>query len=678
MNAASRSPLSSMQHRAYQIDLGRQVETPEFVIQTIRQHAEWGYDTLILYLEDGYRFPSHPEFAKPWAWTQEQMEGVVDVATQNGIKVIPVVPALGHAAYFLSHSAYRHLGEKRAMYGPDELPILSGQICPSLKESLTFLEDLFRDVAPFCTAGILHVSLDESLDLGICSLCKKEVDRMGHGGLFLRHLQNLHAIMAQMNLRMGIWGDMCYYFPEIISHIPKDTVVFDWFYYPFDRLPRVELFNFREIDSAGALRKAGLEVWACPNNGPFFCEIAPPFFDRLDNIRSWWRYGEKTGCAALALTSWSPNYASVELNSIVNAAAADLWLAKRPLTNRQMLKNALRRCYGEKAISSLPALEILNRHQLAGHWRYQIVRNRLAKIATLEDSSESRAAVRDCARVLRRLETKSRDIPAALLHTVRIRDYYAHKQRLGEYGSMLMARSRREAQEHRVVACRKTIRQILDLTAQCQTRLRIGMRATRALWKTTRYAQNPNPLLTCMENDRAELKELERSLRRAQKKPETSMESNPLLPVRHFLVRVRSRKPCLQGLQVQISTRNADRPLDILHTLYLLEFTADAGQRERAFVHTHAVPIPEHIPDGPLCVRLCATGLGEVDIADPVLLEGTRHRTPTAITAVKGRAIHATRLLENGWATLGDIAPQGGFPTPDLFSKENWVELLIP
>jgi len=39
-----------MQVRSFQIDIGRQVETPEFVMRAIPRHAEWGYNALTLYL----------------------------------------------------------------------------------------------------------------------------------------------------------------------------------------------------------------------------------------------------------------------------------------------------------------------------------------------------------------------------------------------------------------------------------------------------------------------------------------------------------------------------------------------------------------------------------------------------------------------------------------------------
>lgn len=68
---------------------------------------------------------------------------------------------------------------------------------------------------------------------------------------------------------MGMWADMLDYVPEAIGMLPKDVMGYDWFYYPLKRLPRVELYNFAEVNITSAFRKHGLDVDGCPNNGAF-------------------------------------------------------------------------------------------------------------------------------------------------------------------------------------------------------------------------------------------------------------------------------------------------------------------------------------------------------------------------------------------------------------------------
>lgn len=649
-----------MKKRAYQIDLGRQMEKPEFVMEYIPKHAQWGYNILILYLEDAFCFPSHPEFAKPCAWTPEEMQKVVDCASANGMGVIPVIPALGHTGYLLKHPKYRHLSELRETKGEDGLPVLAGQVCPSLPETLDLLSDLFRDIAPYCTAGYLHVSLDESLDLGKCQLCQSRLEKEGKGGLFLEHLNKLHSIVSGLDLRMAVWGDMLYYFPEIIDGIPKDVAVFDWYYYPFKNKPRVELHNYREVDSAGNLRRAGLETWASPNNGPFFCEITPPFSDRLENIKSWWDYGRKNECFGLAVTSWAPSYSSCELNFLVNAAAADLWLNDSAIENNKMLEHGLERMYGNAGAAALPALELLNKHQLAGHWKYQVLRSPLIKLATQDAPKTSLNAIRDCESVLR----QAGDYPPAILDTVRLRDYYAHKEWLGQAGSKFLFNARQEIERGETAKGIRFISDVRELCENCVERLPVAVSATKALWEAHRYQEDENKLLKILMDDMESLPRLDKFLEEAEKNPAIVFESCELLAARQLLVTVHNRKPCLQGLNVQVSCDG--KTFESVHGLWLLEFTADAGKPDADFWRIHSIPLPEKFTDKTLRVRFQSIGVGEFDISNPLLTVGGQQIKPVRLLGVSGQISNESCILqENARVTIGAPAPERGFPDFD-------------
>ena len=102
-----------------------------------------------------------------------------------------------------------------------------------------------------------------------------------------------------MGLRMGMWADMLALLPAAIPLLPRDLIAYDWYYYPFARLPRVELHNFAEIDLAAPLQARGIEYWGCAMNGAFRYEPMPVFGDRLANILSWWKRCRRVGCRRL-------------------------------------------------------------------------------------------------------------------------------------------------------------------------------------------------------------------------------------------------------------------------------------------------------------------------------------------------------------------------------------------
>ena len=72
----------------------------------------------------------------------------------------------------------RDLNELRA---PDGSPLEQGQVCPLHPQMLEVADTLIRDIAPFCTAGKVHVGLDESFSLGRHPLSIAEIREVGLG-----------------------------------------------------------------------------------------------------------------------------------------------------------------------------------------------------------------------------------------------------------------------------------------------------------------------------------------------------------------------------------------------------------------------------------------------------------------------------------------------------------------
>jgi hypothetical protein len=309
--------------RAFQWDLARQVERLDVLLKLLPRYAEWGYQELYLHLEDAVEYPSLPGVARADAYSHRALVRLVDTAARHGIRTVPIVNLLGHTQYLIKVPALRDLNELRA---PDGSPLERGQICPLHHETLSVAEKLLRDTAPFCTSGKVHVGLDESFHLGKCPRCRAEIAERGLAAHFVGHVNRLHTLTAARGLRMGLWADMLNFIPSAIARLPRDVIAYDWYYYPFKRHPRVELFNFAESDLATPLRARGIEYWGCPMNGAFRYEPLPIFKDRLANLRSWWRRCAQTNAGGFLVTSWEAYRLALEMTTVVDAAAASLWL----------------------------------------------------------------------------------------------------------------------------------------------------------------------------------------------------------------------------------------------------------------------------------------------------------------------------------------------------------------
>jgi hypothetical protein len=330
--------------RAFQWDLARQVERLDWLLRQLPHYADWGYQELYLHLEDAVEYPSLPGVARADAYSYRDFERLVAAAGRSGIKVVPIVNLLGHTQYLIKTPALRDLNELRA---PDGTPLERGQICPVHPRTLEIAGKLLRDMAPFCTAGKVHVGLDESFALGRHPLSRAEIAEIGLAAHFGRYIQRLHGLAGGLGLRLGLWADMLALLPEAIPLLPPGTIAYDWYYYPFARHPRVELRNFAECDLATPLRAQGVEYWGCPMNGAFRHEPLPVFGDRLANLRSWWTRCQRVGAAGFLVTSWEASRLALEMTTVIDAAAAGLWLEPEIDHHADMLARGFARVFAK-------------------------------------------------------------------------------------------------------------------------------------------------------------------------------------------------------------------------------------------------------------------------------------------------------------------------------------------
>ena len=567
--------------RAFQWDLGRQIEKPEFLMNWLPRYAEWGYEQVYLYLEDAFDFPSVPGVGRHRAWTPPQMDKFVAEATRRGLEVIPIAPLMGHASYLLKNKKLLPFSESRDAKGK---LINGGQLCP-LHEGMPKLAcKLIKDLRPYCTAGIVHVGLDESFSIGTCPLCRAEVKKIGLPRHFANHAMRLHDISSELGLRMGMWADMLYYVPEAIAMLPKDVIAYDWYYYPFKKFPKVEFYNFADVDLTGALHKAGLDVFGCPNNGAFFYEPMTPFLDRLRNILSWWHYGRRKDVQGLLMTSWAPTRTSVELNSWVDAAAASLWLDPGITRPEEMLKRGLQRVFGKPGVSFARTAAAVEKYQYTSYYRWQ-ANGAWDKLASFEPLDPWRQQER----YFQKLAAHNSRLPVALRESLKMRHYIAARDLFIREGSTLLAAARRATRQGKTPEAEKTIRSLEKQADALKKSALAAKKATRILWQRSRYLDDSNPNEVMLQRDLKRIAEIRSFLTASLKNGKRIWNSNPLLGRWHLLFHARNFAPALQGMAVEVRQSNGE--WKTVHSLYSLEFTADAGNARTNFLHRHSVPL---------------------------------------------------------------------------------------
>lgn len=634
--------------RAFQWDLARQVERLDFLLSLLPRYAAWGYQELYLHLEDAVHYPSLPGVGREDAYTYEELGELVLKAAQCGIRVVPIVNLLGHTQYLIKHPELRELNELRNDRGD---PLVSGQICPLHPRTLEVAEKLLQDMAPYCTAGKVHVGLDESFHLGQCPRCREEVARLGLGGHFAGHVNRLHQLTTARGLQLGIWADMLYFVPEAIPQLPRGIVAYDWYYYPFSHKPRVEFFNFAERDLFPALHKQGIQYYGCPMNGAFRYEPMPIFGDRLANIRSWWQRCRALKADGMLVTSWEAYRLALETTTMVDAAAANLWLEPEQDDATAMLARGLERTFATKsARAQARGLLAADEHAFSGYARWQI-NDRWDTFA----GTESLKPYANELRFFERLQASASGWPAPFAASLAFRIYLAQRDLFVRQAARDVFKCRKLLAKEGAAAVRDQLRTMRQGAAKFAHALKAGRKAARAMWKRTRDPQVDGQNDRLLAADAQRVKDCQAWLGRALRRPAVVDASTPVCGAWQLQFMVHNFTPAVAKVVVEQQT--AGGSWQEIAGRYTIEFRALAARPETRLKREFTVPVSS--PQTP--IRLLVQGVGQVGISHVALTDGR------------------SRLIDphfRGAVLIGAKAPRQGLPDPRQRSKP--VELKFP
>jgi hypothetical protein len=638
---------------AFQWDLARQVERLDWLLAQLPRYAAWGYRELYLHLEDAVEYPSLPCVARRDAYSRVQFGRLVAEASRVGIGVVPIVNLLGHTQYLIKAPGLGDLNELRA---PDGSPLPRGQVCPLHPRTLGVADALIRDVSPFCTAGKVHVGLDESLHLGSCPACKAEVAEVGLAAHFGRYVQRLHGVATAHGLRMGLWADMLALLPETIAHLPPGAIAYDWYYYPFARLPRIEIRNFEGYDLAPALTARGVEYWGCPMNGSFRHEPLPVFGERIANIRSWWRRCASSGAAGMLVTSWEPDRLAIEMTTVVDAAAACLWLEPGIDDATGMLASGFERVFAgikgrELARDALAcdehAFAGYARWEINGRWDTSVTRRGVARF------DEERA-------FFSRLAARPAGLPRPFRASVEFRRYLAERDvYVRSAASAVLALRRLMARKgHGDASVARAIAALRSHADQFVSSVAAGGRAARELWRLTRDRRTRGPNERMVEKDASRLRELRLWIGRCAQRPRLLSTASPVCGAWQLIFDVVLSEPALQ--KVVVEARDGDGIWHLLHGRMTIEFRANAARPRSAIRREFSVPVAGQQQE----LRIGVRGIGRVTVANVELTDGVSPMRPAGWPAARQRV-------------LGRPAPRGGFPVPDWERNTGEVVLVF-
>jgi hypothetical protein len=493
--------------------------------------------------------------------------------------------------------------------------------------------------------------LDESFHLGRCPRCREEVGRIGLGAHFAGHVRRLHALCESLGLQLGLWADMLYFTPEAIPLLPTGITAYDWYYYPFRRLPRVEFFNFAERDLAAPLSKQGIRYYGCPMNGAFRHEPLPVFGDRLGNLTSWWRRCAEVGAEGYLVTSWEAGRLALETTTAVDAAAASLWLAPETDDAATMLARGLERALGVRR--GLPLARRLlqaDAHAFAGYARWQINER-----WDLFAGTESLKAYEAEARFFDRLAEVA--MPAPLAASLDFRRYLAARDVFVRRAARDVFRWRRLlARGEPELVTQSVTSSAADAEAFARE-LKAGRRAAREMWSRTRESRATGPNEAMLAADEVRLREWRLWLKRAGRRPELVNRATPVCGEWQLQFWVHNPAPAVQ--KVVVERQQPDGTWSEIAGRYTIEFRGFAARPRTRIRREFTVPV-----DSPGAVlRIAVRGVGRVAVSHATLTNGVEVRR-----AADFRTLHA----------LGADAPASGLPVIDWSVNQGQLGLRFP
>jgi len=217
-------------------------------------------NTLILRVDYGYQYQSHPELVDDNALSKADVKKLVNAAKQAGIRIIPQVNLLGHQSWANKTgkllAVYPQFDENPEVKMPAkyEWPnadkLYCKSYCPLHPGVHKVVFDVIDEICNVFETDAFHAGMDEVFYLGNenCPRCQGR----DKAELFAGEVTTLRNHLADKNRQLWIWGDRfidgkttgigeweasynnTY---RAVDMVPKDIMVCDWHYERADKTP---------------------------------------------------------------------------------------------------------------------------------------------------------------------------------------------------------------------------------------------------------------------------------------------------------------------------------------------------------------------------------------------------------------------------------------------------------
>jgi len=186
-------------------------------IRTIAAFKMNGYSP---YMEHVFLDPRNPLPAPLDGITPAQLSELAAYAARFHVTFIPEQQSFAHMHNTLRWEQYAPAAELPHGY----------LMSPTNPLTYSYLQQVIADeLAAVPHPPFFHIGSDEPSDLGR-GQTKAAVDAQGDAAVYAAHVSRVAGMVAKSGARVMIWDDAIQKHPDVLQHIPKNTVIINWHY----------------------------------------------------------------------------------------------------------------------------------------------------------------------------------------------------------------------------------------------------------------------------------------------------------------------------------------------------------------------------------------------------------------------------------------------------------------
>ena len=277
----------SMRYRGVMLDIARRkVPTVETLTRLVDTLSLFKINMLQLQVEHTFQWRRHPRIGEGCGSLSCEDILTLDAhCRRRGIELVPMLQSFGHMRNILMLDEYRHLAEHEH---------LQWSLNPTDPASMQLLDELFEEYLPCFSSNLVNVGSDETFDLGLRGgKSNEEIERIGKGRVYVNHLLRLHRLLTdKYGKQMMCWGDVVLSHPDLISELPDDLILLNWWYNPDPEFPSVH--KFAEHQQMQII---------CPGTNSWG-QIFPRVTWAWINVENFVRGGKSAGAMGMLNTDW--------------------------------------------------------------------------------------------------------------------------------------------------------------------------------------------------------------------------------------------------------------------------------------------------------------------------------------------------------------------------------------